>query len=228
VATSCVAARKCGSAIVEIAVNLFLTIAVVHLVALLSPGPDFFFVSQTAVSRTRRQAMFGVVGITLGVVVWSALALAGLQLVLQRLAWLERLISIAGGLYLAWMGVKMLRGALRAPATPAGEPQQVLQQSDWATLRAGLLTNLSNPKVVIYFGSVFSAFLGDGVSAGARWGLWSMVVIETLLWFTVVAGVFALPAMRRGYLRLSRWIDGMAGAVFVAFGLHLIFSKRAV
>ncbi|AHX11946.1 threonine transporter [Dyella jiangningensis] len=208
--------------------NLFLTIAIVHLVALLSPGPDFFFVSQTAVSRTRRQAMFGVIGITLGVVVWSALALAGLQLVLQRLAWLERLISVAGGLYLAWMGVKMLRGALRAPATPAGEPQQALQQSDWATLRAGLLTNLSNPKVVIYFGSVFSAFLGDGVSAGARWGLWSMVVIETLLWFTVVAGVFALPAMRRGYLRLSRWIDGLAGAVFVAFGLHLIFSKRAV
>ena len=227
-ATSCVAARKCGSAIVERAVNLFLTIAVVHLVALLSPGPDFFFVSQTAVSRTRRQAMFGVIGITLGVVVWSALALAGLQLVLQRLAWLERLISIAGGLYLAWMGVKMLRGALRAPASAASEPKAELQQSDWATLRAGLLTNLSNPKVVIYFGSVFSAFLGDGVSAGARWGLWSMVVIETLLWFTVVAGVFALPAMRRGYLRLSRWIDGLAGAVFVAFGLHLIFSKRAV
>jgi threonine efflux protein len=55
-----------------------------------------------------------------------------------------------------------------------------------------------------------------------------MVVVETLLWFTVVAGLFALPAMRRGYLRLSRWIDGLAGAVFVAFGLHLIFSRRAV
>ncbi|WP_343214339.1 threonine export protein RhtC [Dyella sp. ASV21] len=207
--------------------SLFLTIAVVHLVALLSPGPDFFFVSQTAVSRTRRQALFGVVGITLGVVVWSALALAGLQLVLQRLAWLERLISVAGGLYLAWMGVKMLRGALKAPDASAGEPKPELQQSDWATLRAGLLTNLSNPKVVIYFGSVFSAFLGDGVSAGTRWGLWSMVVVETLLWFTLVAGVFALPAMRRGYLKLSRWIDGLAGAVFVAFGLHLILARRA-
>lgn len=226
-ATSCAAAKSCGSTRVESEVSLFLTIALVHLVALLSPGPDFFFVSQTAVSRTRRQAMFGVVGITLGVVVWSALALAGLQLLLQKLAWLERLIAVAGGLYLAWMGVKMLRGALRAPAV-AGEPRQVLQQSDWATLRAGLLTNLSNPKVVIYFGSVFSAFLGDGVSAGTRWGLWAMVIAETLLWFTLVAGVFALPAMRRGYLRLARWIDGFAGAVFVLFGLHLIFAKRAV
>lgn len=207
--------------------NLFLTIAVVHLVALSSPGPDFFFVSQTAVSRSRRQAMFGVIGITLGVVVWSALALAGLQLVLQQVAWLERLIAIAGGLYLGWMGLKMLRGALKAPSTQ-GEPVQVLQQSDWATLRAGLLTNLSNPKVVIYFGSVFSAFLGDRVDAATRWGLWTLVIVETLLWFSLVAGVFALPAMRRGYLKLSRWIDGFAGAVFVAFGLHLIFAKRAI
>ncbi|MFC4528727.1 threonine export protein RhtC [Dyella halodurans] len=208
--------------------SLFLTIAVVHLVALLSPGPDFFFVSQTAVSRTRRQAMFGVVGITLGVMVWSALALAGLQLLLQRLAWLERLIAIAGGLYLAWMGVKMLRGALSKPSPPSAEQKPALQQGDSATLRAGLFTNLSNPKVVIYFGSVFSAFLGDRVSTGARWGLWTMVILETLLWFTLVAGVFALPAMRRGYLRLSRWIDGLAGAVFVLFGLHLIFAKRSV
>ncbi len=207
--------------------SLFLTIAVVHLVALSSPGPDFFFVSQTAISRTRRQAMFGVVGITLGVVVWSALALAGLQLLLQRLAWLERLITVAGGLYLAWMGVKMLRGALSKPSSSTDQ-KPVLQQGDWATLRAGLLTNLSNPKVVIYFGSVFSAFLGDHVSTGARWGLWTMVIVETLLWFTLVAGVFALPAMRRGYLRLSRWIDGLAGAVFVLFGLHLIFAKRSV
>jgi threonine efflux protein len=206
--------------------NLFLTIAVVHLVALLSPGPDFFFVSQTAVSRSRRQALFGVLGITLGITLWSALALLGLQLVLHRLAWLQQLVAVAGGLYLAWMGVRMLRGALvsapaahgRAMAAPRGE---------LATMRAGLLTNLANPKVVVYFGSVFSAFLGDRVDAAARWGLWALIVVETFAWFALVAAFFALPAMRRGYLRLARWIDGLAGAVFVSFGLHLILARRA-
>jgi threonine efflux protein len=54
-----------------------------------------------------------------------------------------------------------------------------------------------------------------------------MVVAETFLWFSFVAGCFALPVMRRGYLRISRWIDGCAGAVFMAFGLHLIFSQRS-
>lgn len=207
--------------------NLFLTIAIVHLIALISPGPDFFFVSQTAVSRTRRQALFGVLGITLGVVVWSALALLGLQLLLHRLAWLERLMTIAGGLYLAWMGVKMLRGAWKAPAGGMAAQAVKVEQSDWATLRAGLLTNLANPKAVVYFGSVFSAFLNDGVSTATRWGIWGLVIGETFLWFAIVAAFFAMPAMRRGYLRISRWIDGFAGAVFVAFGLHLILHKRA-
>lgn len=205
--------------------HLFLTIALVHLVALLSPGPDFFFVSQTAVSRSRKQALFGVLGITLGITLWSALALLGLQLVLHRLAWLQRLIAIAGGLYLVWMGLRMLRGAFvpaptthgQAVATPGGQ---------LAALRAGLLTNLANPKVVVYFGSVFSAFLGDRVDAATRWGLWVLIVAETFAWFALVAAFFALPAMRRGYLRLARWIDGLAGAVFIAFGLHLVFVRR--
>ncbi len=205
--------------------SLFLTIAAIHLIALASPGPDFFFVSQTAVSRTRRQALFGVIGITLGVVVWSALALLGLQLLLHKLAWLSRLIAVAGGVYLAWMGVKMLRGAWNAPSG-GGTQATVVERSDLATLRTGLLTNLANPKAVVYFGSVFSAFVGDGVSAAARWGLWGMIIALTFLWFSMVAAFFALPAMRRGYLRLSRWIDGLAGAVFVLFGLHLVFGRR--
>jgi len=208
--------------------SLFITIAIVQIIALMSPGPDFFFVSQTAVSRSRHEAMAGVAGITLGVAMWAALALLGLQLLLHRLIWLERLIAVCGGLYLCWMGLKMLRSALAKPGqTQMAEPVQVFAGA-WRSLRNGLFTNLANPKVVIYFGSIFSAFVGTGVSSAARWGLWAMVVAETFLWFSFVAGCFALPVMRRGYLRISRWIDGCAGAVFMLFGLHLIFSRRAV
>jgi threonine efflux protein len=207
--------------------SLFITIAIVQIIALMSPGPDFFFVSQTAVSRSRHEAMAGVVGITLGVAMWAALALLGLQLLLHRVLWLERLITIGGGLYLCWMGVKMLRGALATPKAGAAEPSVQVYAGALRTLRNGLFTNLANPKVVIYFGSIFSAFVGQGVAPGARWGLWALVVVETFLWFSFVAGCFALPVMRRGYLRISRWIDGCAGAVFMLFGLHLIFSQRS-
>lgn len=204
---------------------LFLTVAMVHIVALMSPGPDFFFVSQTAVSRSRKEAMMGVLGITAGVMVWAGVALLGLNLILAKMAWLHNIIMVGGGLYLCWMGYQMLRGALKkedkaTEATPAVE-----LAAGGKSFMKGLLTNLANPKAIIYFGSVFSLFVGDSVGAGARWGIFALIAVETLAWFTVVASLFALPKIRRGYQRLAKWIDGFAGALFAGFGIHLIISR---
>ena len=203
---------------------LFLTVALVHLIALMSPGPDFFFVSQTAASRSRREAMMDVVGISLGIVVWAGVALMGLHLILQKMAWLHQIIMVGGGIYLCWMGWQLLRSARAQQAQPAAEAQVALPKAGRSFIR-GFLTNLSNPKAVIYFGSVFSLFVGDSVGAGARWGLFLLIVAETFVWFSLVAVVFALPAMRRGYQRLAKWIDGVAGVLFTGFGLHLIFTR---
>ncbi|AKG69305.1 threonine export protein RhtC [Serratia fonticola] len=205
---------------------LFLTVAMVHLIALMSPGPDFFFVSQTAASRSRREAMMGVVGISLGVMVWAGVALLGLNLILQKMAWLHQIIMVGGGLYLCWMGWQLLRSARsqNAQTAPAAEVKVALPKPGRSFIR-GLLTNLSNPKAVIYFGSVFSLFVGEDVGAGARWGLFALITGETFIWFTLVAIIFALPAMRRGYQRMAKWIDGLAGVLFTGFGLHLIFTR---
>ncbi len=204
--------------------TLFLTVALVHLVALMSPGPDFFFVSQTAVSRSRKEAMMGVLGITLGVMIWAAVALLGLNLILEKMAWLHTIIMVGGGLYLCWMGYQMLRGALKKEVLNAPAPQVELATGGRSFVK-GLLTNLANPKAIIYFGSVFSLFVGDSVGETARWGIFVLIALETFAWFTLVASLFALPAMRRGYQRMAKWIDGVAGALFTAFGLHLIISR---
>ncbi len=157
---------------------LFLTVALVHIVALMSPGPDFFFVSQTAVSRSRKEAMMGVLGITMGVMVWAAVALLGLNLILAKMAWLHNIIMVGGGLYLCWMGYQMLRGALKKEEKKPEEPKVELATGGRSFVK-GLLTNLANPKAIIYFGSVFSLFVGDNVGAGARWGIFLLIVVET-------------------------------------------------
>ncbi|MHC1480066.1 LysE family transporter [Frateuria aurantia] len=207
--------------------SFLLTVALVQLIALLSPGPDFLFVSQGAARHSRKVALAGVLGITLGVAFWSALALAGLHLLFQQLAWLQRAVSFAGGLYLCWIGIQMLRSALRHPAAAVETSgQAVLPRTPGRAWRQGLLTNLANPKVVIYFGSIFSAFVGEHAPLALRWELWLLVVAETLAWFTAVALVFGLPAMRAGYARIGRALDGVAGAVFGLFGLELLWRAR--
>ncbi|WP_312584481.1 threonine export protein RhtC [Atlantibacter sp.] len=203
---------------------LFLTVAAVHLLALISPGPDFFFVSQTAVSRSRKEAMLGVLGITAGVMVWSGVALLGLHIILEKMAWLHNIIMVGGGLYLCWMGYQMLRGALKKNPAPAHEPQIELARGGRSFLK-GLLTNLANPKAIVYFGSVFSLFVGDNVGSGERWGIFLLIALETFAWFTLVASLFALPTMRRGYQKMAKWIDGVAGTLFAGFGIHLIVSR---
>lgn len=203
---------------------LFLTIALVHWVALIAPGPDFFFVSQTAASRSRKEAMLGVLGITLGIVIWAGIALMGLHLILLKMAWLHRVITLGGGLYLCWMGYQLLRSA-RARGELDESGTEVTLPARGKTFLRGFFTNLSNPKALIYFGSVFSLFIGNNLDGAERAGLFLMIVAETFLWFSLVASVFALPVMRRGYQRLAKWIDGVAGVLFAGFGLHLIFSR---
>ncbi|WP_187488338.1 threonine export protein RhtC [Duffyella gerundensis] len=204
---------------------LFLTVAVVHLVALMSPGPDFFFVSQTAASRSRKEAMMGVLGITLGIVVWAGVALMGLHLILQKMAWLHQIIMVGGGLYLLWMGWQLLRSARHQHKNPQQEEVTVELPKKGRSFLKGFLTNLSNPKAVIYFGSVFSLFVGDDVGAGERWGLFLLIIGETFAWFALVAAIFAMPWMRQKYQRVAKWVDGMAGVLFAGFGIHLIISR---
>ncbi len=111
----------------------------------------------------------GVLGITMGVMVWAAVALLGLNLIPAKMAWLHNIIMVGGGLYLCWMGYQMLRGALKKEEKKPEEPKVELATGGRSFVK-GLLTNLANPKAIIYFGSVFSLFVGDNVGAGARWG----------------------------------------------------------
>lgn len=205
-------------------ISLFVTVAVVQIVALASPGPDFFFISQTAASQSRREAFKGVIGITLAVAIWAAVALLGLNLILKQMAWLHQLILLAGGAYLMWMGIQMIKSA-RQPQSVGAEVTPVTSSRKKNIFLRGLLTNLSNPKAIIYFGSIFSLIVGDDVSSATRTAIFILIVAETLIWFSLVATLFSLPWVKAKYQKLAKWIDGIAGTLFVAFGLHLIFSR---
>ena len=199
------------------------TLIFIHFCALITPGPDFFLVSQTAISRSRKEAVLVVLGICLGAMLWSLLALMGLNIIFEKMAWLKQGLLIAGGLYLCWLGFQMLRSAFsknNQTITP-----MILPQSAYLFFMKGLLTNLSNPKAVIYFGSVFSLFLANPLFDQHHSLLFFIIAIETLLWFLVVAFVFSLPTFRTAYQNFAKWIDGISGGIFTLLGMYLIGSR---
>lgn len=200
------------------------TLVFIHFCALITPGPDFFIVSQTAISRSRKQSMLVVAGITTGAMLWALLALMGLNILFEKMAWLKHVMLVVGGIYLCWLGFQMLRSAFSKQKATAVQVTE-LPTHNFSFFMKGFLTNLSNPKAVIYFGSVFSLFLVNPNLDQVHPLLFIIVSIETLIWFSFVAFVFSLPRFKAAYQNSAKWIDGVSGGIFTLFGAYLIGSK---
>jgi threonine efflux protein len=204
--------------------SFLLPLFIVHLLALMTPGPDFLIVTKTAMSASRRAAFLTAIGVVLGVAMWASLVLLGLHLVFEKLAWLQTVVKIAGGAYLVYLGFLMLKASFQK--TEATESLSApVQMSDRAALRSGFLTNLANPKAAIYFGSIFATFLTSSTSTIDKLIMFFMVTGESLAWFWFLGFLFSLPAPRRAYQRANRWIDRIAGTAFSLFGLRLILTS---
>ncbi|EHK90151.1 LysE family transporter [Aggregatibacter actinomycetemcomitans] len=198
-----------------------LNLMFVHLMGLLSPGPDFFYVSRVAAIRSRRTALYGVIGITLGVIVWATAAVLGLAIVFKTSPALQGVVMALGGGYLFYLGVKMARVKTNAVFNDPTEEQSIDSKSE---LLKGLLVNLSNAKVVIYFSSVMSFVLVNITETRQILTALLIIMVETFLYFYVISILFSRPFAKRFYSRYSRYIDNVSGVIFILFGTYLIYS----
>ena len=200
--------------------QLFVAFLVAAWVLILTPGPDMLFViGQTLAGGARRgwAAMFGIVT---GAMVHIALAASGVAALLAASPPLFEALRIAGALYLLWLGFGALRAAWRGgaslqPAAPAR-----------AAFRDGLVTNLTNPKVILFF----LAFLPQFVDPGRAPAWLQMALLGPLVPIMAlpVYGLLSAGAGRAA-ARLSafaRWLDGIAGLLFLALGLRLLLGGR--
>ena len=193
----------------------------VHLVGLLSPGPDFFYVSRAAAIHSRRTAIYGVIGITIGVSIWATAAVLGLAIVFKTMPALQGIIMALGGSYLFYLGVKMARVTTNAVFDETHSRQNTASKNE---ILKGLLVNLSNAKVVIYFSSVMSFVL---VNITETWQILTallLITLETFVYFYVISILFSRPFTKRFYSRYSRYIDNVSGVIFILFGAYLIYS----
>ena len=188
---------------------------------LLSPGPDFFYVSRAAAIHSRRAAIYGVIGITIGVSIWATAAVLGLAIVFKTMPALQGIIMALGGSYLFYLGVKMARITTNAVFVETNSRQNTESKNE---IIKGLLVNLSNAKVVIYFSSVMSFVF---VNITETWQILTallLITLETFVYFYVISILFSRPFTKRFYSRYSRYIDNVSGVIFILFGAYLIYS----
>jgi RhtB (resistance to homoserine/threonine) family protein len=199
-----------------------LTLAMVMLLACISPGPDFVAVSSHALG-SRRTGVWVAFGVAAGCMVWALLAVFGLGLLLTQLAWLYRLVRLGGAAYLIVMGARMLLGARKA-AGPMTLQRSTPVKSAKAALRQGFLVNMANPKAAVFFGSLFVTIMPAQAPLWVHGATVAIVGGVAALWFTVLALMFSTDRVRLVYGRIRRPVDAVMGAALAALGARLAIS----
>ncbi|PXX81295.1 LysE family translocator [Rivihabitans pingtungensis] len=185
-----------------------------------SPGPSFVMVARTAASQGRPHGLLAAAGIGTGGLIFAILALLGLHSLLNLAPTLYLALKLAGGLYLAWLGWRIWRGARQALALHAA-PSPHSQHRAFA---AGLATQLSNPKTAIVYTSVFAAFLPEQPELSFKILTALAVLLVETGWYTLAAWALSAPLPRQAYLRSKTWVDRAAGGVMMALGLKLAWE----
>lgn len=203
---------------------LLATIAFAHLLAAMSPGPSFVLVVRNAVAVSRRAALASAFGMGLGATFYAAAALMGLKAFLDQLPALFLAFRIAGALFLIWIAVMIFRHArdpMPTVAADAGASRGVFNAFAFA-----LWTQLSNPKCILFFASIFIALLPQDMPAWMIPVILGIVLVQETAWYALVAVGFSMPRPRAFYARAKIILDRAAAGFIGAIGVKLLWDAR--
>ncbi|WP_285261339.1 LysE family translocator [Halopseudomonas bauzanensis] len=203
--------------------NEFLVVAMIHLLAVISPGPDFAVVIRNSVSAGRQAGLITAAGIGAGIFLHVAYSLLGIGIIVSQSVWLFNALKLLAGAYLLYIGIKALRAR---PQVTSGEVAlaPVAMPARKAFVN-GFVTNGLNPKATLFFLSVFTLVISPQTPLLIQAGYGIYLAAATGLWFCLVALLFSQPRVRRSFARMGYWFDRLMGAVLVGLGLHLALSE---
>ena len=202
----------------------FSKVAVAHLLAVASPGPDFAIVLRQSLTFGRRTALWTSVGVGTAILLHVTYSVLGLGLLIRSSESCFRFVKYAGAAYVAWLGIQALRAKPRGP-TERGDDIAATLPSSHGAFMTGFLTNALNPKVSLFFLSLFVMVVSPSTPKiiQAGYGVW--MALATIAWFSMVSIAFTREGVRRRFLRYGHWIDRALGVVFLAFAASLALTS---
>ena len=204
----------------------FIPIAIALGVGVISPGPSFLFVAQTAMQKTRAHGIATSLGMGTGAMLLALMAILGLFVVLQTIPVLYLVLKILGGLYLFYIAYLMWKSADDPIiANEQTEPPVKQYGSFRKAYLLGLFTQLSNPKTAIVIGGIFMAFLPENIPEYSIPLLSLMAFIIDASWYIVVSIALTTARAQRVYIRFKKYINRLASGLMGLLGLKLALNQ---
>jgi len=190
--------------------------------AIISPGPNFILVTNTALNRSRSEGLLTATGVATGSGIFAFAGLVGLLPLVHSLPHFAEVMRFVGGGYLAWIGLDMLWTCRReiVPETV----DKVIGASAMVSYRTGMLTNLTNPKAWAFYLSLFTLVMGPAFP------LWSKVLLNifmfliSLVWYVAVAFLVSSRTFQPLFLSYRPVIQGVLGCLLIIVGGRILWA----
>ena len=194
------------------------SVLTIWLMAVIMPGADLFFVVRSSIKQSRLEALAGVGGIIAGTFVWLVVGFFPINL-LNKTALFDY-IRLAGGGYLIYMAGRIFL-SMRVDSAQ-DFTQAKLQKNAFLNFVFGIFTNLANPKPPIFISIILSKLPAAQMPLMVDLVLLLAMLLIPSLWFYLVVRFFSIERLLNLFLRYVKWIDLIAGIIFVLFGINLI------
>jgi RhtB (resistance to homoserine/threonine) family protein len=188
------------------------------------PGADFAMVLRQSIAHGRRAALFTSAGVATSILVHGSYTLLGIGVIVGQSLMLFNIIKWVGAAYLVWLAVSALRSA---PPQPPEEGELAgARGGDWAAFALGFLTNLLNPKAVLFFLALFTTLVSAHTAGDVKVVYVLCMSMLLFAWFALVSVFFTTPAVRQGFFRFGRWFNRVTGITFIALAIRVALAQQ--
>ena len=200
--------------------GLITAVGLIHLVALVSPGPDFVVACRNSLLYSRTIGIYTAVGFGLGICVHISYAVFGLSWLIANNELIFTVIQYLGAFYLMLIGIQSLRSfQSQIGQEPATASSRI---SPFRAVRIGFITNVLNPKATLFFLSLFSTMLNPTVGELTLVVIALLLVMTTILWFSLVALLISHPRFTSSLKRYEKTIHQFFGVLLIAIGVIIL------
>lgn len=203
----------------------FLIVAGLHLMAVMSPGPDFLMITKMSMAYSRKIGIYGAIGVGAGILVHVTYSLLGIALIISKSIVLFNTIKILGALYLIYIGVQALRS--KKSDIEIDEVQKEKKEiSHFQAFKMGFLVNVLNPKATLFFLALFTQVISTSTPLGIKILYGAEMSIVTALWFSLVVLFFTHHKVVKVYSNIKHYLDRVFGVMLIGLGIKVASTSR--
>ena len=201
----------------------FFTVAILHLFAVASPGPDFVLVTRQSLRYNRKVAIWTSLGIGVGILFHSLLAITGLVLLITSNELFSTILKIIGSLYLLYLGVNSILDSKKA----GNSEEENTNVDKFNGFMAGLITNITNIKAILFFVTVFSVVIGTGNNLSLLF-YGAYMALATFIWFSIISYVFTSEGFKNKFSSFLGLFEKIIGFVLILLSLQIIIYQTFI